>query len=170
MTCTKPHLTFEGHPVPHTFLYVPSSGLASASCTCILMPMAWKKIEFQPSSMAPNGSCKGKGEETASAKMLTLAINRPLSFDWTSMQVFILEHIRAFRHIYSIVVTLLRRHGTSILRYSFWMQSRHTPAPKFNQFSHTVGAGVTVFVCCGPHFCAYIEQTFDKTHDQINSW
>jgi hypothetical protein len=52
--------------------------------------------------MAPNGSRKGKGKETARATMPTSVINKRLSLNQDSLKRFISDQIRGLKRIYNV--------------------------------------------------------------------
>jgi hypothetical protein len=87
------------HPITYTNCSV-CSGLPSATFNRILMLTPRMLIDFHLAEMAPKGSCKGMGNTTARAQMLTLAINRRLSLHRGCIMRFILGQICGFIQIY----------------------------------------------------------------------
>ena len=134
----------------------------------MLTPWLW--IHFQLVTMAPKGSCKGKGKATARAKMPTAVINRRLLLDWDRIKGSMSEHICGLIQIYNVCginderawdlfYHIILLHPVMTRHYSqfqlMWPHCRSRSLPFWEWW-----AAIRL----------YMGQMIDKTCDQMNNW
>ena len=118
--------------------------------------------------MKPKGSSKGEGK--AMAKMPTTVINRRLLFEWDHTKGFISEDIHGLIQIYN--VCCIKDERACALLYDIFILDPVTTR-HFSQFQlmwpHRRSRS-SPFRKGWAAFCPYMEQIFDKTHDQMSNW
>jgi hypothetical protein len=126
------------------------------------------EIHFQLTTMAPKGSRKGKGKAIARAKILTLFINRHMSLDQDRIKGFISAHIRGLTRICNVCGVKDER-AWDLLYDIIFLDPVTTPhLAQFQLMWPHRRRRTSLFREWWAAFRSYMEQMFDKTHNQMN--